>query len=246
MVLSDIKIGKSIEIFIDRQGYRYRIVSKIEDVQQDNISVTLIASRDKIFQFTQFDKVEILYRMEERLWKWKKIKGGVKNLEGTKVHNLQLTTNEDEGEIFNRRDAYRVFVGESVDVKYYVLNPEYKEYVKAVEEGKADTSVKVEQYIIHHCEGFIKDISENGVGVFLSVKFELKSELEFSFATEHGNIFCKAEVARITKERHGIFEDYYGCSLNESSKNLLKYIFNMQRIQVINARKAKQYGEREK
>lgn len=235
MLMKEMKIGKSVEIYVDRDGYRYRIVSKIEDVQRDNVSISLIASREKVFQFKEYDKVEVLYKDNERLWKWRNLKGSIKSLENIKVHNLALTTLDEEGKIYNRRDAYRVFVGEAVQVKYYVLNPEYIEYKEHPE--RASDYARVEQYLEKQCEGYIKDISENGVGIFLNQTFELESELEFTFQSEYGEFYCKAVVNRITEEEQGKYKDFYGCLLKESSKDLLKYIFNKQRLQLLNIRK---------
>lgn len=226
MFLNELQVGKSIEIFVYRSGYKYRLVSKIEDVSDDHFCITLIANRTKVFHFEDTDKIEIIYRINNQLWKWKNLKAKVIILDGSRVHQLTLTGNS-KGERFNRRDAFRVFIGEEVTLTYYVMNLVERKIEDPEEEE--DTIIGEIEYEMKHCFGFIKDLSENGVGIFSNNVFNVGEELEFTLDTPFGMLKSKAEVVRVTRESHGVYLNYYGCTFTTTSKNLVKYIYNLQR-----------------
>ena len=227
MRLQEMKLGKSLEILIDRDGYHYRLVSKIEDITSDRVCVTLIASRSKVFRFLEEDKVDIVYKDENRLWKWSGVKAGVVLLEDTYVHCFFT---QKQGETYNRRETFRVFLGEETKITYYVPDVE-----KSKEEDKTDSkNEKVDSEKV--CEGFIKDISETGVGIFSSQQFEKGEIIEITILSDFGNVVCKGEVVRISDEKHGIYKNYYGIYFTETSKNLPKFIFAQQRLQLQNQR----------
>lgn len=220
------QVGKSIEIFVYRAGYKYRMVSKLEDVNQDNFSITLIANRTKVFHFQDTDKIEIIYRINNQLWRWKNFKAKVVILDDCRVHQFTLIGSE-EGEKFNRRNAFRVFIGDDVTLTYYVMNLVEK---KSDGLNEDDDFVSGEiKYEKKHCLGFIKDLSENGVGIFSNNIFNLGDEIEFTLDTPLGMLKSKAEVVRITKDTHGAYLNFYGCTFTTTSKNLVKYIYTLQR-----------------
>ena len=53
MLLENIPLGRTVEIFVDREGYRYRLTSKAEYVDKKKICVTLIAAREKFLSLIQ-------------------------------------------------------------------------------------------------------------------------------------------------------------------------------------------------
>ena len=62
MLLENISIGRTIEIYIDREGYLYRMTSTVEEVNSKRLCVTLIAAHGKTFMFKPDDKVKIVYK----------------------------------------------------------------------------------------------------------------------------------------------------------------------------------------
>lgn len=170
MLLNEMQVGKSIEIFVYRSGYKYRLVSKLEDVNEDSFSITLIANRTKVFHFQDSDKIEIIYRVNHQLWRWKNLKAKVIILDGSRVHHFTLS-GSSEGEKFNRRNAFRVFIGDNVTLTYYVMNLVERKVEDAKEEE--DALIGDIEYEMKHCFGFIKDLSENGVGIFSNNIFNI-------------------------------------------------------------------------
>lgn len=227
MRLQEMKLGKSLEIFVDREGYHYRVVSKIEDVTSDRVCVSLIAARSKVFRFLDSDTIDFVYRDENRLWKWFSVKGDVTLLDGDQVHCFYT---QKKGEIYNRRDAFRVFIGEETKITYFV------EVTPGCKEENTTESELDHDYLEKICDGFVKDISENGMGIFTNHKFEMNDLIEVSILTNVGKVICKGEIVRKSDESQGIYKNFYGIYFTESSKNLTKFIFAQQRIQIQNQR----------
>ena len=73
MLLENIPLGRTVEIFVDREGYRYRLTSKAEYVDKKKICVTLIAARGKVFKFNPEDSISVVYRDSDNMWKCSKI-----------------------------------------------------------------------------------------------------------------------------------------------------------------------------
>lgn len=233
MLLTDIKAGRPIEIFINRQGYRYRLVSKIEEVGEDCIYISLIATRTKIFQFETTDKIDFVYRIDDRLWKWSGVRGTTGDLEGKTVHCLHT---KKEGETYNRRNAFRVFMGIEVPMFLFTLKPDIsEETLEKIKRGKR--IVKEEDlYDIKKCTCLIKDLSENGIGFFANEAIDVKTNLSINIPSSFGTFHLKAEVIRAAEEHFKLYKNYYGCTITESEKGLTKFIFDLQRKQLYKRR----------
>lgn len=216
MRLTEMKLGKSLEIHVDREGYRYRVVSKVEDVKADRVCVTLIATRSRVFRFIDTDKIDFIYKDEDRLWKWNNVKADIINLDGEDVHCFYT---EKKGVIFNRRNTYRVFLGEETTIINYIP------IIKQVSETEDDIDLYDEEIL----PAFIKDISEDGMGIFVNKKLALKDFVGIEILTDVGKVICKGEVVRDSDEKEGIYKNFYGISFTESSKNIAQYIFYLQR-----------------
>ena len=77
MKLEDIRIGSLIEITVGRNGSSYKTVSKIEYVDEKFIGVSPIASVHGLFRFKEDDEIDLIYREEDKYWKWEGVKAGV-------------------------------------------------------------------------------------------------------------------------------------------------------------------------
>ncbi len=47
MLLETIPLGRTVEIYVDREGYRYRLTSKVEYADEKKECVTLKAARGR-------------------------------------------------------------------------------------------------------------------------------------------------------------------------------------------------------
>lgn len=232
MVLEKIPLGKTLEIFVDREEYRYRLVSKVEDTNEKRVCVSGISSRSgKYFSFLPTDKVKILYRDHETMWEWENVTAGMAMLGDMPVHYFLIS---DKGKKFNRRDAYRVSVLEDVIIKYYVV-PEQSAKLADKPEFPKEAALS-EEYIkeaqtIHYVKGMLKDISENGVGIYSDEDFAINDSIFFEIPCAYGDLAVKALVVRKSnlESSKGRFGYYYGCAMLKSDRKLMRYIFDLQR-----------------
>lgn len=228
MRLKELKLGKSIELYVTRDKYKLRLVSKIEDVASDHIAITAIRGHGRIFQFVETDQIEFIYKDEQRLWRFVKLKAVPEQLDGEIVHCLY---GNSEGESFNRRNAYRVYLGEEIRFDYVKAGHE------AVLYDKEEFEEEKHPYLFRRNDGIVKDLSETGAGIYSNEILEKHDVLSFSLLTNLGRIDCKGEVVRTCKESHGMYRNYYGVSFTQVSNSIAKYIFVLQRQQLQKARK---------
>lgn len=266
MLLENIELGRTLEIYVDREGYRYRLVSKVEKTSARRVCVTAISANGRAFRFHSEDVIRLVYRDEEQMWEWNKVKGGLAKLEGSPVHYFDIP---NKGRSFNRRNAYRVDLNEDVEFGYYdvpgsheksalvpLLMEEYEVIVdengKEVEnpDDSRHTTLLVEKRLRsipkedaypHMIKAHIKDISETGMGMFCNEKLNIDDGFFVSIPSSYGKLKTKAMVIRVDdlKTANRKYRYYYGCIYTESDRRLSKFIFEKQRKYIKKQREQK-------
>lgn len=231
MEISELKPGKQVEISVERNDMIFHLVSKIEAVQDKTLYCSLIKSAmGTVFLFYPGDSVSIIYRLGDRLWKWEKTVPSEKVLEEDHLH--AFTVRRAEGEPFNRRNSFRVFFGEEIDIKrtepdiekikeYRHQHPEIKELgeLLAVEELYRRVIVK----------GTLKDLSETGVGIYSSEKLPMNAELSLMVPTEFGLITLTCVPVRAYLDDNSHHRYFYGCNISTVSNNISRILISVQR-----------------
>ncbi len=224
MRLGELKLGKSIEIYVTRDRYRLRLISKIEDVAPDHIAVTLITGNGRSFYFQEEDEVEFIYKDEQRLWRWSRLTGTIEMLDGTYVHCLYGPI---EGESYNRRNAYRVYIGE--EIKFHWIK---EGKTQLLQDNKDDISAVEDPTLTKNALGVLKDISETGAGICCNENIGVHDAVSFKLITRDGIIECVGEVVRISEERNGLYHKLIGVRFVEVSNVINKYVFTVQRLEL--------------
>ena len=261
MLLENVIIGRIIEIYVDREGYRYRLTSKIENADSKKVCVTLIASHGKIFKFRPDDRIRLIYRDAEQLWEWDDVKAGLDKSDGILVHYFEIS---NKGRSFNRRNAYRISLGDQILIGYYdvpgsnakssdeptaIIYNNKKKKDKSESDEKKNTILNsdiitefVKPVIV---EGVVKDVSATGVGICTNAIFKTDDSVFFDIPSPYGRLKVKAQVIRHTelKAIANRYRNYYGCVITETDKKLIKYIYETQRKQ-IKKQKEQQYEEK--
>lgn len=223
MRIKEMKPGSAIDILIHREGYEYRLVSKVEEVRESMLFISLIAARNRVFMFKPTDEIEFIYKKDERMFIWKNVKGSVSELDGEKVHCLIASPN---GETYNRRNSFRVYLAQEMYFTRYIP----KEQDVMMERLPNDVPIEEDpRFDKVRFRGFVKNLSENGIGIFSSEPLKEGDEFSFSYKTKYGNMSCVAMVRRITDEKEGNYSNYFGCILEKVDKRLGKYLFEIQR-----------------
>lgn len=224
--MENMKPGKPLELYVNRSGYRYRLLSKVEASGFGKVYITLIASGSRIFHFSSTDHVELIYKDGERMWKWADVKGSVAELEGEKVHCLESVK---EGESYNRREAFRVRLG--VEHTITKLIPREKEEEESSEKDM-NTDILDEDYEFITLPCVIKDLSETGVGIYTNDKMDIGTLLELRIPTKEGVLKMSGSVVRTESGEFGKYREFYGCSFSRVDRHLKKYLFALQRKQL--------------
>jgi c-di-GMP-binding flagellar brake protein YcgR len=240
MFLGELMVGKQLEIFIKREGYNYRIKSKIEDAVHGRVCVSLIASGKHVFEFLKTDIVDIVYQNDDRMWKWSNVKGGFTEIKGEMFHSFETS---QDGELYNRRNAFRVNMNQLVTIQYKDMKKKDSEededtYSDLAKRLGLDIDSALEAcYNIKTYEVVARDISEDGFGFYSNELFSIGDEIGFEFDSSVGTIRCEGVIVRFFESRHSLYQYYYGCRFTETNRTLIKYVYEMQRQEI---RKAKE------
>ncbi len=224
MRLEELKLGKSIEIYVTRDQYKLRLVSKIEDVAYDHIAISLIKGTRKAFQFQQQDEIEFIYRDDQMLWKWTGVIGTMEKLDDSFVHCLYSS---EKGVRYNRREAYRVFIGEEV-IFHWVKQGN----IQVLQDNKEAISDVEDPRLTKNANGLLKDISETGAGIYCNENLQLHDAVSFKLITCVGMIQCIGQVVRVVDEKNHHFHKFVGISFVEVSNLISKFVFTEQRMQL--------------
>lgn len=211
MQIKDMILGKKLEILVERGNYHYRLVSKVEGTVENSVAVSLIAAKGKVFHFEESDDVSIVYR-GERMWKWDHVKTGLARLEGMAVHTF---TSKAPGQIYNRREAFRVPIGERLLM--YRISEEEDEYGE-FEERKFPF------------EALLSDLSVNGAGLYSNEEMDYGTAISFDLPTHLGVLSCQGKINRKTDVYDKPMHFFYGCGFTVVRREMERYLVERQRL----------------
>lgn len=212
MQIKEMILGRKLEVLVDREGYNYRLVSKIEGTTDGAVAVSAIVARGRMFHFEETDDVTIVYHSGERMWKWDHVKAGVARLDGETVHTF---SSKEQGQVYNRRESFRVPIGESLLM--------YRVQIEKTEEGE-----EVEKIIPF--EGLLSDLSGNGAGFFTNTELEVDALIGFDMPTHLGIMSCRGKIVRRADVLDKPFRNFYGCEFTKVRNELERYLFERQRL----------------
>lgn len=211
MQIKEMLVGKMLEILVDRDGYHYRFVSKVEGTTENSVAVSLIAAKGRAFHFEDTDDVSIVYRGTERMWKWNHVKAGMARLEGVPVHAFY---SKNPGQVYNRRESFRVSIGESLLMNK--ITPFF------TDEGEEEKEEKF--------EALLADLSINGAGLYTNAELALGDTISFDMPTNVGILSCRGTIIRRAEVYDKPFRNFYGCDFTRVRKELERYLFERQRL----------------
>ena len=228
MYLKDLKAGKGLDIFITRDQFRYHLHSKIEGTSSGRVYITQISSGNIVFKFRRTDSVEIVYKERDRTWKWPDVKPGAGEFEEKPVHFFESFA---EGDYFNRRDTFRVQIMKKVEM---IRMTPVQSGVN-VEDFEMDLpAIDLSMNGIEKTMGtvVVKDISESGIGFYAAEEMKVGDKIRVYFETEFGKMSCEGLIVRSVENIWKQYRLFYGCAFNKTDKNLAKFIYEQQRIQL--------------
>ena len=154
-----------------------------------HIIIPSILENDQVVAPSFMSEVEIIYTVKDGFFQFEAIELEASIHQGMRVY---LASSPTETSRVNRRDAYRVFIGELVKINIMTENGIKKDF-----------------------EGVLKDISVLGMGLILKNEFEIGTTMSIIFNYEGLNIHLLGKVVRKDKiKRYRAFS--YGCLFKES------------------------------
>lgn len=206
MEQSELEKGRNIELLITWNEQTLSYKTTIFDFYNDWILIPAITAKGKIIGFPEHCNVDFIYAKEKELFRWSN--ASLKPVRvGSKV--LHRVTLEGEGKPYNRRNAYRLFLGEQMGLYY------------STADGRSSTYA------------LVKDISETGFGFFSEKDFEMKHLV--SIRLVDGTLALNLCGTIVRKQKVDDKDMYfYGCRLTHNYNILGKYIVMKQR-QLMNA-----------
>lgn len=220
MTAADLKVGQSVEIQLEREGYIYHLFSKVHETNRNKVYILPITAGLKTLRFEPDDEIKLICRTKERLLAWSNVKGGIEFLEGEKFHVLYAN---GEAESYNRRNSYRVSYGKAHDCMHC-------RYEKDEESG-------VMKDVLHQkFRAIVKDISESGIALIAMDRLENGDFVELVLENEGIKMECEARVVRSMPIEGSERKKLYGCVLTKISREFTKFVLDTQRKQLKNLR----------
>ena len=196
--------GNSIEFKVVFNGKTMNFKSRISIIIDQSIFIPGIIINHKIVCFSDKCSIDLFYKKGDKLYLWENVKANLITYKGKVYHKLDLN---GEGKLHNRREAYRMYLGE--DMQIYI-----------------DTSSACISSMV-----LVKDVSEAGVAFItkqdlnIGQSFHLKIKDNNTFILLSGDVVRKEVIENLNKT-------LYGCKFHEKDHKLAKYIARRQREQL--------------
>lgn len=200
MHIDEISKGGAVELEVKCNGKNMNFKSDIVVVKNSSVLINTIKVNDQTIGFSDKFQINFLYKSDGRLFLWENVGVKLVKYDGGIYHKIDLS---GEGKPYNRRDAYRMYIGEDMPV-----------YVNT---ASGPTALSV----------LVKDISETGVGFITKDDIDIDRTIRLKLKDNNSIISLSGVIVR--KEfLNNLGSFLYGCKFNEKSTHLAKYIAKKQ------------------
>lgn len=200
MYIDSIAKGGLMEVEVRCNGKTVTFKSEIAHIINNSILITPIKVNEQTIGFSESCHINFLYVSEGRLYLWENINIRLVKYNGIIYHKIDIF---GDGKPFNRRDSYRMYIGEDMPV-----------YVNT---ASGPTAISV----------LIKDLSETGVGFIAKEDIDVERTIRLKLMDNNMILHLSGIIVR--KEFLSNVGSYlYGCRFNEKNDKLSKYIAKKQ------------------
>ncbi len=159
--------------------------------------IPAILDRNQVLDPNLITDAEIIYTVKDGVFIFNDIKLEVSSIMEKRVY---LVFSEADIPRLNRREAYRVFIGEIIKITVVTKNGRKRVY-----------------------EGILKDLSILGMGVILKSDIDIGSSINIAFQYEGLYLPLAGEIIR--KEKMNRYRAYtYGCRFKEPNNSIFRVI----------------------
>lgn len=199
--LTDIKAGEKLEISFNYMDKEYAMDLLVHDKSDCSIILPAILHKDNPVFPMELDSKKIVYKTERGLYEYTEFEMDLKKLNNKYVYCVNC---EQIAEKINRREAYRVFIGEEVVIKHFDRL------------GKEQTF-----------KANLKDLSLTGMGIVSNYEMEEGDIVETLYKADHYRVVLQGTIVRIEECEH-IKSKIYGVKFNGRTEVLGKAIIKRQ------------------
>jgi c-di-GMP-binding flagellar brake protein YcgR len=195
--VSDIEIGKKLILKFIYKDIEFNMVVDIIQKEKDYIIITAILENGITLEPSLLKNINVMYIVKDGIYTFNSC--NLQVMEYNKMRSYAVTCDDDVVKE-NRREAYRVFIGEIVKIR-----------ITPVSGPKIGT------------EGIIKNISVNGMGIILKREFKVGSKISILYTFEGLSIHLLGEVIRARKVPGRNYFDY-GCKFYNANSMVNRVI----------------------
>lgn len=200
MHVDSIAKGGLMEVEVRCSGKTVNFKSEVAYNVNSSILIAPIKVNEQTIGFSDNCQVNFLYVYEGKLYLWENAAVKLVKYDGAVYHKIDIF---GDGKPFNRRDSYRMYVGEDMPV-----------YVNTAS-GPSALSV------------LVKDISETGVGFITKEDIDVDRTIRLKLKDNNSILNLSGIIVR--KEFLSNLGSFlYGCRFNEKNDKLSKYIAKKQ------------------
>lgn len=200
MLIESIVKGGLLEVEVRCNGKTVTFKSEVAHIVNHSILIAPIKVKEQTIGFSESCQIDFLYVNEGKLFIWNCVMVKLVKYDGAIYHKIDLS---GEGSPYNRRNSYRVYIGEEMPI-----------YVNT---ASGPTALTV----------LIKDLSETGVCFISKEEIDLERTIRLRLKDNHLLLNLSGIIVR--KEFVNNLGSYlYGCRFNEKNDKLSKYIAKKQ------------------
>ncbi len=200
MQIDTIVKGGIMELEVKISGKSVNFKSEILHIINDSVLIAPIKVDEHTVGFNETCRTNFLYVIDGKLTIWENVAVKLVRYDGGIYHKIDVI---GEGKPYNRREAYRLFIGEEMPI-----------YLNTAAGPKA-VSVR------------IKDISETGVGFLTKEEIDVERTFRLKLKDTKGVINLNGVIVR--KEFLETLASYlYGGKFHEKSEQLARFIARKQ------------------
>lgn len=201
MKITDIETENKLLLKFKYKEKNYSMIVRLFAKTAQYIVIPSILENDLLVNPEDLKDAEIIYTVKDGIFRFGLLKMESAFYKGIRVYNV---SSDEDITRSNRRECYRLFIGELVTVTVLMEN------------GKK-----------RNVDGILKNISITGMGVILKQEFEIGTVLRILYTFDGLNFLLQGKVIRKDKMR-GFRAFTYGCIFKDPNHTINRIIIQKQ------------------
>jgi c-di-GMP-binding flagellar brake protein YcgR len=201
MKITDIDTDNKLLLKFKYKEKSYSMVVVLFAKNAQHIIIPSILENNLVVNPEQLKEVEIIYTVMDGIFRFGELKMESAFFKGIRVYNV---SSDEDITRSNRREAYRMFIGELMTVTVVMENGNKR-----------------------NIEGILKNISVTGMSVVLKQEFEIGTTMRILYNFEGLNFYLQGTVIRKDKMK-GYRAFSYGCIFKDPNHSINRVIIQKQ------------------